>query len=293
MDLLKFQKQWQSGISDDLRQKLQAAARQLGHPLSVTSGHRPPAYNKKVGGAKRSYHTRRGAVDIDMSGLQDAARGNLVNTLQSVGLTGFGTYDKSPNMLHVDTRPKPWFMHNKSNRNIKSAPDWFKNIALGQSSSAPATAAPSTGGVDVGKSMLARAAINAKPGLSVEKTNEGRIRMSMPGGDLAGLENLDAATAPGRLRSDSPIGLLDAIGGVPGPQGAPPAAPTMLASAPSAPAMPGGGGSMLGGIGNIMSALGGGAGNPQGDQQAQQQAEADAQRRMQWAYANGYGRGLI
>lgn len=38
----------------------------MGHPLSIGNGYRPPDYNKAVGGARGSQHTKFRALDIDL-----------------------------------------------------------------------------------------------------------------------------------------------------------------------------------------------------------------------------------
>lgn len=51
------------------------------------------------------------------------------------GVTRFITYTGSPDMLHVDLKKqkasggKPWFMHDKSARNLRRAPAWLRSIA--------------------------------------------------------------------------------------------------------------------------------------------------------------------
>lgn len=118
-----------SNMDPRLLQMIEAARKATGAPLSITSGYRSPGYNRKVGGAGKSYHTRGQAADVDLSGLDDAARAKVVNYLREVGGKGFITYDKHPDMLHVDLRAQERFMHNKSARNMAQAPQWFQKLA--------------------------------------------------------------------------------------------------------------------------------------------------------------------
>jgi len=72
---LKFYNSGQEGIADDIRRALLAAGEQMGgRDFGITFGYRSPEHNKRVGGAKSSYHTRGEAVDIDMKGMSEAQR---------------------------------------------------------------------------------------------------------------------------------------------------------------------------------------------------------------------------
>ncbi|ASV44586.1 endolysin [Agrobacterium phage Atu_ph03] len=130
--VLKFVHKDQTDLSPDFATKLTNAGLALGRDLTITSGYRSPEHNKRVGGAKQSQHTTGNAADIDMSGLNDNERAELVRTLKAQGITRFGTYDNHKDMLHVDTSTAngaQWFMHNKSNSNLSKAPAWFQAVA--------------------------------------------------------------------------------------------------------------------------------------------------------------------
>jgi hypothetical protein len=81
--------------------RLQALRDMLGKPLILTSAYRSPSHNKRVGGAKNSYHMQGVAFDVRMENhdpheFEEAAR--------AVGFTGFGYYPKS-GFMHIDTGP--------------------------------------------------------------------------------------------------------------------------------------------------------------------------------------------
>lgn len=129
---LIFRNKGQEGIQPELSNILTETSSVLGKNLVITSGYRSPEHNAKVGGAKESEHMHGNASDIDMSGMTDEERMNLVQTLRAKGMVRFGTYDNNPNMLHVDmskANGDEWFMHNKSNGNMDKAPEWFKQVA--------------------------------------------------------------------------------------------------------------------------------------------------------------------
>lgn len=81
--------------------KLQALRDLLGKPIHLTSAYRSPAHNKKIGGAKSSYHMKAMAYDCQMRN-QDPA--TFLAAAKAVGFTGFGFY-KNSNFIHVDTGP--------------------------------------------------------------------------------------------------------------------------------------------------------------------------------------------
>lgn len=122
---------------------LLAALQMAGSP-SITSGYRSPEHNRKVGGAKNSMHVQGGAADIDMTGMSEEERATLVRTLREGGITRFGTYSGSPNMLHVDLSSAQGDfhqMHDRTSRNMAGAPEWFKGLS-GEVIPASAVSAP-------------------------------------------------------------------------------------------------------------------------------------------------------
>lgn len=139
----------QAKISPELGAALDALSKSFGgETIGVTSGYRSPSYNKAVGGAKSSYHQKGMAVDIDMSGWSTAKRQEAIKTLTDMGVGGFITYSKSPDMLHIDMRQTPTgvphFMHDKSARNMAAAPDWFKDMAAQAKPASIASRLPDT-----------------------------------------------------------------------------------------------------------------------------------------------------
>lgn len=133
---LNFVHKGQETISPTLRTTLTAASQQLGRDLTISSGYRsgnhPVERRKRNGGGE---HTRGNAADISMAGMNDSQRADLVRALMAQGVTRFITYTGSPDMLHVDLKKQrgsnglPYFMHDKSARNIQRAPAWLRAIA--------------------------------------------------------------------------------------------------------------------------------------------------------------------
>lgn len=73
----------------------------FGNPIGVTSGYRPPAVNKSVGGARYSRHMVGDALDIyPISGSMD----NLLSAVRSSSCTGLGLGMRR-GFIHIDCRP--------------------------------------------------------------------------------------------------------------------------------------------------------------------------------------------
>jgi len=123
-------------IKADLVNRLDAVRAEFGRPIKIISGYRDPAHNRRVGGAKNSQHMHGIAVDIDLNGMDIGTRYRLMVLLIQHGFTSFGSYDRSPNMLHADLRHRAvtwdqgdgihpgWF--NKALRDTR----WSKGVRL-------------------------------------------------------------------------------------------------------------------------------------------------------------------
>jgi len=87
--------------------KLQALRAAWGRPLTVNSGYRSAAHNRKVGGSPKSQHLEGKAFDLALTATtraaRDAEREALIRLAKAAGFTGIGRYD---GFAHVDTGPK-------------------------------------------------------------------------------------------------------------------------------------------------------------------------------------------
>lgn len=88
-------------VDETALDNLQRLRDALGVPLIVVSAYRSPEHNRRVGGAKDSYHMKGCAFDINMSNhdpdvFEIAAR--------EVGFRGFGYYAKQ-GFMHIDMGP--------------------------------------------------------------------------------------------------------------------------------------------------------------------------------------------
>lgn len=131
---LAFKNKGQGGLEPNFKSVLEEVAGEFGGTLKITSGLRNAEYNAKVGGAKNSRHVRGDAADIDMTGMSDADRAKMVDSLRAKGAKGFITYSGSPNMLHVDMHDrrgdgKGHYMFDRSSDNLNKAPAWFRQMA--------------------------------------------------------------------------------------------------------------------------------------------------------------------
>lgn len=115
-----------------------------GHKVTITSGYRCPDYNKSIGGAVGSYHSRGMAADIVVDGI---APKEVAKYLESIGVLGIGLYetDSDGHFVHVDTRTYKSFWYGQK----QAARTTFGGVAsAGSTSSASSgsTGSASTGG---------------------------------------------------------------------------------------------------------------------------------------------------
>lgn len=87
-------------IAPALLAMLEAVRSHFGAPVTVTSGYRSPAWNTKVGGAKRSRHLTGEAADIKVSGVSPRVVYEWCDRHFAAG--GIGLYRS---WVHVDCRP--------------------------------------------------------------------------------------------------------------------------------------------------------------------------------------------
>ena len=99
--------------------------------LDVTSAHRNPFLNSKVGGAKGSQHIQGNAIDINVSGLNDDQKQQLLKSAIAAGAKGVGIYP-SGNAIHLDTRPNPTLWGPGKNKYsgvpVEKAPAWAQPV---------------------------------------------------------------------------------------------------------------------------------------------------------------------
>ena len=84
--------------------QLQKVRNKYGNSLRVASGYRSIAYNRKIGGAKNSAHTRGAAFDISTRDMSGAALHAFLIAVWEVGPLGFGMgkNDGGTKLLHLD-----------------------------------------------------------------------------------------------------------------------------------------------------------------------------------------------
>lgn len=78
--------------------------------VTVNSGYRTAAYNKKVGGAANSYHVKGQAFDIVVSGHTPA---EVAKYAQALGIKGIIQYNT---FVHVDSRTAKYWARNNSGK---------------------------------------------------------------------------------------------------------------------------------------------------------------------------------
>ncbi len=87
-------------ISTDLARVLQQIRAHFGKPVTINSGYRTEAYNKKVGGSAYSKHKYGLAADVVVQGVAAAEVAKYAETLLK-GTGGIGLYKS---FVHIDVR---------------------------------------------------------------------------------------------------------------------------------------------------------------------------------------------
>ena len=102
---LRFLSHTDPRINPQLGQILEDLAESYGSTLTITSAYRSPAYNKKVGGAKKSVHQQGLACDVLMNNTTKEQRLDFIRKAGVAGIKGLGLYFSSSsgaNFIHCD-----------------------------------------------------------------------------------------------------------------------------------------------------------------------------------------------
>lgn len=86
-----------------VRDRLQAIRDYFGAPVIINSAYRTPEYNKKIGGAAKSYHLSGQAFDIAVKG---KTPGEVARCAQELGINGIIRYNT---FVHVDSRTNKYW----------------------------------------------------------------------------------------------------------------------------------------------------------------------------------------
>jgi Peptidase M15 len=92
-----------SGLNPRLRYLLQKIETHFHGPLTVTSGCRSHSHNRRIGGARESWHLRCMAADVKISGVNKYSIAKFASGLSGRGGIGTYCYDGS---IHLDVGPR-------------------------------------------------------------------------------------------------------------------------------------------------------------------------------------------
>lgn len=93
-----------------VQNKLQMIRDHFGAPITINSAYRTESYNKKVGGAKSSYHMKGQAFDIVVKGHTPL---EVAQYAQTIGINGIIQYNT---FTHVDSRTKRYWARNDNGK---------------------------------------------------------------------------------------------------------------------------------------------------------------------------------
>jgi uncharacterized protein YcbK (DUF882 family) len=99
----KYRDRGKAGLNGRLVSILYQVERKFGRKVIVVSGCRSRAHNRRIGGARESYHLRCMAADIFIPGV--SKRSLYRYLLSHPGRGGLGTYCRS-SFVHVDVGPR-------------------------------------------------------------------------------------------------------------------------------------------------------------------------------------------
>ena len=91
-------------VNPEVKIRLMKVQARFGRKLQVNSGYRSPAYNAKIGGAKRSQHSAGNATDIWWSGFNAQTREEFISIALEEGFRGIGRY--GTRFVHIDIGPR-------------------------------------------------------------------------------------------------------------------------------------------------------------------------------------------
>lgn len=95
---------------DFVTDKLQIIRNHFDAPVTINSAYRTESYNKKVGGAKASYHMKGRAFDIVVKGHTPL---EVAQYAQQLGINGIIQYNR---FVHVDSRTKRYWARNDNGK---------------------------------------------------------------------------------------------------------------------------------------------------------------------------------
>jgi hypothetical protein len=120
-------------IDDKLVDYLQKIRDHFGKSITITSAYRCPSYNKSIGGATGSYHSKGMATDIQVKGVTPR---EVAKYAESIGIKGIGLYETQSDghFVHIDTRTNKSFWYGQAQAPRSTFGD--ANSASGNNSSA-------------------------------------------------------------------------------------------------------------------------------------------------------------
>lgn len=113
-------------ISPSVCSAASALASAVGYTLDITSAFRSSAYNKRVGGVKKSVHQTGLAIDVIQTGKSTSQRQAFLTAAYNAGFRGIGIYNS---FTHIDLSNKRAWGPNTSRTSLPQFP-WAQN-ALG------------------------------------------------------------------------------------------------------------------------------------------------------------------
>lgn len=117
-----------AGVEPGVLKRWEDLQSAFGVQLPIKSGYRDPEHNAAVGGASKSQHIDRRALDIDVSALDKDERVRLIEMASAMGFNGIGVYKNS---IQIDTGAvRAW----GPDHHRGSVPAWAEEAIAGHTS---------------------------------------------------------------------------------------------------------------------------------------------------------------
>lgn len=124
-------------IDDKLVEYLQNIRDHFGKSVTITSGYRCNSYNRSIGGAVGSYHSKGMAADIVVNGITPR---EVAKYAESIGILGIGLYETKAdgNFTHIDTRTTKSFWYGQA-ESPRSTFGWSGTVTTNSSNTSNST----------------------------------------------------------------------------------------------------------------------------------------------------------
>ena len=190
-------------IDDKLVEYLQKIRDHFGKSITITSAYRCNSYNKRIGGATGSYHSKGMACDIVVSGVTPR---EVAKYAESIGILGIGLYETASDghFVHIDTRTYKSF--------------WYGQAQSPRTTFGGSSANTSSSNVSSNSTTTTTTLSSGMSGSKVKELQEKLIKLGYSCGDRGADGDYGAKTAYAVRKFQEKYGNGLAVDGIAGPK---------------------------------------------------------------------------